>query len=315
VAEDPAVTRFGSGESLRLTASAAAQGHRIERAFPDEDLSDLEELRLWIRSTRPGDGAAGRPLYLEVALASAALGFADPANTWRRWLPVVQADRWELVRLSLDDLPGPIRAAASAIRITVLDESLGFTAHFDALFASREEMIADVETALEESLDGAFTVGGQSVGVVFYHATGTNPPKPPAAAQRPAIRVRLQAASPASARARAAAAPRDFSGDGFRMNGYAETYALDYALEPFSDQRRHDAAILGALLRTFAPRATLIAGGLPLPVEWQGIDAEPLVGERAVGRLRVLTTLAVRPAVPVQPVRALELTIDAPAAS
>lgn len=314
LATDPAVTRFGAGASLHLDATTSSLDHRAERAFPAEDLSTLDELRLWIRSSRPGDGAPGRPLFLELALASAGVAFDDPANTWRRRLPVTGPGRWELVRLSLDDLPGPVRSAVSAMRLTVIDESVAFTVHLDALFGARDEMIVDAEAALLERLDGTLPVDGGNAGAQFYHTTGTAPPNAPPAGQRPTLRIRLEGVHPSRTTHRAAGTARDYAGDGLRMDARAEPYALDYALEPFTDQRSHDAALLDGLLRAFAPRAELVAGGVPLPVEWRGVTPEPLAGERAVGRLRILTTLAVRPAVLVHPVRDIEITVDAPSA-
>ncbi|NNF58326.1 MAG: hypothetical protein HKN04_08790 [Rhodothermaceae bacterium] len=309
---DAALTRFGGGPSLVLTATANAEGHRGERTFPAEDLTDGDELRLWIQSTRVGDGKAGRPVYLELRLASAALGFDDPANTWARLLPVRRAGAWELITLSLDDLPAGLRAAANAMRLTCVDESLDFTCHLDALFSVREEMIQDVETALTERLDGAFTVGGDAVSVVFYHATGMVPPTAPAANQRPLIRLRPLDVAPAEFLTRSNTAPRDFSGDGMRLGARFVPYTLTYALDLFTDQRAHTATVFEGLLAAFAPRGVLVAGGMPLTVEWEGTTPEPLLGERLSMHIQVLTRLRVREALPVVPVQEIELAIDQP---
>src|SRR5262245_32596909 len=85
---DPSADAFGRGGLGMLIRAASGDGSEpppaAERRFtPPLDLRGADELRLWLRSTRPGDGGPARPFYLVLEATT------DPPGTgatWRRFL-------------------------------------------------------------------------------------------------------------------------------------------------------------------------------------------------------------------------------------
>src|SRR5207253_1480198 len=64
-----------------------------QRRFePPLDLRGTEELRLWLRSNRPGDGGTGHPFYLAFEASSKT---PAPTLSWGRLLPVKKRETWE----------------------------------------------------------------------------------------------------------------------------------------------------------------------------------------------------------------------------
>src|SRR5947209_3372303 len=107
---DAAQVRFGPDKkSGQITASTNSLNHRLQRTLPAIDLTNFDEIRLWLWSSRSADGSPAQPFFLEVRLASAAMSLQDPANPWLRYMRVSQVEAWEFVRLSLDDLPSQVR--------------------------------------------------------------------------------------------------------------------------------------------------------------------------------------------------------------
>jgi hypothetical protein len=159
LAATAAAARYGpDGRGMEISASAgsaAAPAPYAERRFtPALDLSDSDELRFWLRSSRPGDGRDARPVYLELEATT-----DPPAGApWRRMLPLRRANAWELQRLWLGDMSAALRGAVGFLRLRSLDGRIAFEAAIDDLIASVPQPIADVEEALTERLDGTFQV-------------------------------------------------------------------------------------------------------------------------------------------------------------
>ncbi len=120
---------------------------------PPLDLSQTEELRFWLRSSRPGDGSEGNPFYL----AFEATG-DSPELSWQRLLPVKQADVWEFHRLWLGDMPEELREAVVTFRLRRLDASVVFNVALGDVIAGTPEPLQDVESALLQRLDNRFQV-------------------------------------------------------------------------------------------------------------------------------------------------------------
>lgn len=273
VAVDAAVFRFGDDEeSLRVEVSDAAEGHRIERALADLDLSELDELRIAVRSNRRADGSAAAPFFFEIRLASAAMGFGDAGNTWSRFIPVEQADVWETVRLSIRELPAAVRSAVDAVRLVCIDDAEETVCHLDDAMAVREEPIADVEAALLQRLHEQFSVGGDAVAAVFYHTEDDKPPKAPNA---PAIRLHQYAVEKAGSRV-IPTRRRDYSGNGFSLSPHTIAFDLYYEVEVFAESRADKAQILDYLVTDITPYRPLVVNGLEHPLEWVQEDAERL---------------------------------------
>ncbi len=146
----------GLGMEIRASAGATALPQPYaERHFSSAlDLRDSEELRFWLRSSRPGSGEASRPVYLAFEADT-----DPPSGTpWRRLLPVRSADVWELQRLWIGDMPGALRQAVAYLRIVGLDGRIAFRASVDDLVATTPQPVTDVDAALLARLDGVFQV-------------------------------------------------------------------------------------------------------------------------------------------------------------
>ncbi|QXJ21276.1 hypothetical protein AGRA3207_002113 [Actinomadura graeca] len=157
----------------RLRHDGGAAG-TAEFVPPDPlDLAGAEELRLWIQADRPADGTAGRPYYLALSYQDAADG---PSDRHRWYLPVAAPGSWEQRRIGIEgDRRGAVRRLAL--------EPLGpepFTVRLTPLLAVREEMLGDVERALQDALAGVEPPG--LAGVPLAGAAGAGATAVPVAA-------------------------------------------------------------------------------------------------------------------------------------
>ena len=142
----------GSPSSTRLVATAASAGRRVALtpAAPI-DLGAYDELRFWVRSSRPARGSAGEPFYLAFAYHDA----ADAASDEHRWLvPVGRAGRWHQVVVGIES---DRRTAIDELRF---ESRLPMTweCHLDELRAVRPEMLRDAREALERRLAPALVL-------------------------------------------------------------------------------------------------------------------------------------------------------------
>src|SRR4051812_25741142 len=176
VIADPA-NLTGDG-SLRVTATTAALGHRLERTLPAADLTGFSDLQLVLRADRPADGSPAAPFFAELRLGSAAAPIGAGGNTWHRLLPVRSAGSFELVALALDDLPPAVRGAVTAVRLTVVDAARPVTLLLDRLAAVRESMLADADAALLARLDGLARIDDTPVPALVAEQ-GAADPQPP----------------------------------------------------------------------------------------------------------------------------------------
>lgn len=132
--------------SHRFSAPAGAPGATVELTFaPALDLSQLDEVRFWIRADRVADGSLVAPFYLEFYFADSGDGAADD----HRWfVGINQAATWEQRRIGIAS-----ERRSSVTRIGF--RSLGpqpFTCNVDDVLAVREEMLLDLETELAARL-------------------------------------------------------------------------------------------------------------------------------------------------------------------
>jgi hypothetical protein len=233
VGDGPASNRFDAPDgALGATATATP-------AAP-LDLSGFDELRFWIRSSRPADGSSRARFFLEISFTDA----NDAPGETHAWLvPVNRADIWEQRRIGIES---ERRSAVAALRFRCLTAD-AFTCNVDELLAVHEEMLADVEDAL------AATLG--PVAAVVVEA----PPVPTAAAA-PAIVV-----TPIGAMENQARSGAYLQRDSFRVRAAqtvcsvrpsARAYACDYELTALGTDRAQQASIYEGILR----RLTLDSG-------------------------------------------------------
>lgn len=265
--------RYGADkQSLRISGSANALDHTARRIFNPVDLSDFDELRVWFKSSRPADGSAARPFFLQALLAGPAMDLNAPANTWERLMPAAQANAWDLVQFGLQDLPPALRTAVNVIELRCVDASAPFTLQLDDLLAVRHEMIGDVDAALLARLDQQFTLNGIQVPAVIY-----SPDKPPNI-PLPHLRITHFDLRFAEERTLYAQTRSDYSATGFRLRPVSAAYDLSYEIEAIAASRTEQTRLLEFVLGAFMPYGTLLVNGILLPIECVNVPSDDLIG-------------------------------------
>ncbi|MFC0597811.1 hypothetical protein [Streptomyces palmae] len=150
------------------------------------DLTDWEELRLWIRADPPAHGTPQLPFYLALSYTDA----QDSQGSEHRWfIPVNDADTWEHCPIGIGD---DRRGAITRFRL----ETIGgtpFTAEVYQLRAVREEMLGDIERALVDALSGLRPPGLDRVPLLVSAAPGDQTVEPAyASGFAPGNRILLQ---------------------------------------------------------------------------------------------------------------------------
>jgi hypothetical protein len=257
-------TRIPPGNALssaRIAGSTAALNNTLRRTLAAVDLTNFDGLRLWINGSRAADGTASRPFFLELRLASAAMALTDPGNTWQRYLPVSQAGSWEVLRVSIGDLPAAVRGALTTIQLRCADASVAFSSNIQGLIAVRDAMINDVDAALRASLDGILSVDGATIPAVLHPAEG------PQTQTRPFIEILQFDARYSRERTDSTPTRGDFTNNGFSLRPPTNAYDLFYQVTAFASDRATQATMLEFVLRTLPARGLLMVNGMPLPME------------------------------------------------
>jgi hypothetical protein len=285
-APDTTRTAPASPTSLRITSNGAAAGHVLRRSIAAVDLTKFDELRLWVNGDRQADGSIVSPFFMELRLGSDALAIGDPANTWNRLLPVASVGAWELVRLSIRDLPAAVRGATTRLqlRCTV---GAAFSCNVDELFAVRDEMIGDVDAALVSRL-GQLTVNGKAAPAVLHPANGALDQ------ERPYIEITHYDVVFSGERTPSAGAKVDFSSDGYAIRGAQFAYDLFYEIACIADDRASQAAMLEFVVRTLRPRGDLLVNGFALPMETVTVAPVDRIGGERTDRIPIHYKIAAR---------------------
>ncbi|MBD2896952.1 hypothetical protein amrb99_59050 [Actinomadura sp. RB99] len=129
------------------------------------DLTEFNELRLWVQADRTAVGSDRLPYYVALAYQDAADG---PADRHRWYLPVNAPGGWEQRRIGIE---GDRRSAVRRFALEPLGPA-PFTIRLTPLLAVREEMLVDVEHALRESLAGLKPPGLTNVPVASAVSAG-----------------------------------------------------------------------------------------------------------------------------------------------
>lgn len=239
-------TPAGDHHSLMVAGSTGAQDHIARRSLPATDLGDFDELRLVLQGDRRTTGG----FYLELRLGSAALPIGAPGNAWHRHVPV-STGGWEVVRLSLIDLPPAVRSAVTMVQLQCIDAGADFTLRLDEALAVRPRMLPDLEQALFTRLHQQTSLSGNPVPAERVVAGGPWPVTSPCVAIVP-LELRHLAE-----RGTAAAHRCDFTADGYRIRSGPVAYEASYAIEPMADDRGDQAELMEFLLRALPPRGSL----------------------------------------------------------
>jgi hypothetical protein len=140
---------FAEGEvtvnRVRHGAATAAVAEFVPGATLD--LTDFDELRVWIRASAPADGSAAVPFYLALSYRDTNDG---PSDEHRWFVPVNAAAVWEQRRVGIE---GDRRSSIDRFRFETVGTA-PFTVDLFQLLAVREQMLPDVEQALVGALDG-----------------------------------------------------------------------------------------------------------------------------------------------------------------
>jgi hypothetical protein len=279
LADETAMVRFGADHrSVRLTSSTGGLDHTLRRSLPGLNITQFNDIRFWLRGNRLADGSPGRPFYLEVRLASAAMGLNDPGNTWRRFLPITQVDAWDLVILSLDNLPLAVRSAVNMIQFRCVNDSAPFVCFLDDLLAVREEMIGDAESALLALLNEVVAIDGNDVPAFITHPEGTPD-------QRiPSIRITMYDIQYVRELNSSSRKRRDYTATSFRMAPMSVHYDLYYFIDVYAETRQDKTELMEFVLRTLSPSVALLVNGMQLLLEWVTMDPLDQTGRRRSDR-------------------------------
>jgi hypothetical protein len=274
--------------SGRIVAGAEARGHRLRRAFGGLDLTSFDELRLWINGGRVADGSPGLPFFLALRLGSAALAIDAPGNTWRRLLPVMQADVWLPVRLSIGDLPDAVRSAVTAMELTCVAEDRPFACNIDSFVAVREAMIADVDAALHARLDRILAIAGNAVPAVLHPAGGT------LTQARPYIEITHYDIAYSPERTSPARPRRDFGARGYALRAPSHAYELFYQVTAVADDRPAQSAMLEFVLRMLPPQGEIMVNNDPLPLAAVRVEPCDQIGGARTDRIPLFYRVSAR---------------------
>jgi hypothetical protein len=248
--------------SLRITVSAAAAGHRLVRTLAAQDLSAIPEIRFWIRANRATASTTPESFFLRLRLGSAAAPAGNAANTWVRNIPVRQVNSWELVYVSLDDLPPAVRSAVTAIDFQCDPGDPAATFNLDSIMAVREELLSDIEAALVSAVhEKVLAPNNVKVPAVVHNPDGAVPAPPQ-------VRIYLTEMRADESR-NTQFARRDFTGQSFRQQLPVTGYSLIYELEGMAAEPETRSRIFDFLLIRFAPRDVLEVNNIAMPIEWQ----------------------------------------------
>ncbi len=260
---------FPSG---RITGTANSLNHLLRRTLPATDLSTFDDLRLWMYVDQPANNTSGRPLFLELKFASVAVPFADPGNTWQRYLPFSQARNWEPVTLSLSDMPAAVRSAVTGIQFRSALSGQSFSCLINDIITVSEHMIGDVDAALLALLNNGVSINGNAVPAVPHPAGGK------IAQARPYFEITQYDVVFSRERTDSARPRGDYSDKGYVLRGPSVAYDLYYQITAVADDRATQAEMLEFALQTLPARGELLVNGLGLPIESVAVYAFDQLG-------------------------------------
>jgi hypothetical protein len=139
--------------SNRLTSQPGSLGVGASVTFAVPlDLGAFDELRFWLHASRGASGSQTAPFFLEFSYTDT----GDLPGELHRWsVPVTEAGKWEHRRVGIEQ---DRRTAINQMQFRCLTD-LPFVCRIDELLAVREEMLADLESALTLRL-GGLTIPG-----------------------------------------------------------------------------------------------------------------------------------------------------------
>jgi hypothetical protein len=299
---------IGSPNSMRVAATPGASGHRVVRTLAPLDLTDFTELRWWVRSDRVADGSPTAPIRLRLELGSAALPIGSP-GTWRRLVPINRPRTWELVHVSLDDLPPQVVGGVEEIRFTVVDHSAAgidptVVLWVDELLACDPRLVSDVATALVAELDGKLIFGGTPVPAALLVPGAVQP-------AAPYLKVVVDDVAFSDRRTLAGGGKVDVVDTGYRVQGESVAYDVHFRIDPVTSSPTRYVAMVELVLDRLAHRRGLVVNGVELPLDRLPSTDHDRRGDVPVLRYTVAARTQVLDDEVVVPVSTLELATQA----
>jgi hypothetical protein len=271
----------GGGVAMRIDAAAGAAGDAppsAARKFPAPlDLRGFDELRLWLRSSRPASAAPDTPFYLALEATTA----AGPQPPWRRLLPVARAGAWELHCLWLGDMADELRQAVATLRLRSLDPTVAFRACLGELIATLPEPIGDLEEALVQRLDNAYSVLVE--GTPASVPAIVDVPESPGTRTAPFVLVTPWSLRALEPRGGASEVVDNFTPAGAHTRPARRLLRLEYRIDAFVTVRRQKSHLLERIVYDLAARRLRVGGELLEPVTFEPSESE-LAGLVAPGR-------------------------------
>jgi hypothetical protein len=255
-----------------ITASGAATNHTLRRTFaPTIDLTTFDELRLALYSNRVADGKSSTPFCLEIKLGSTVMPPSDPGNTWRRFIPATQSEVWDTARFDLSDLPAAVRGSVSAILLRCTDAG-AFQLNIEDIIGVREEMLGDIDIALQLLLNNKITLNGNAVPAVLHPGNG------PLTSARPYIEI-LNYDVVFSRERTASTRPRgDFFNGSYSLQPTSNAFDVFYQISAVADDRKTQSQMLELILRAVPPRGEILVNDYPLQVDAVTVNPIDMLG-------------------------------------
>ncbi|MGO8833606.1 MAG: hypothetical protein ACLQE9_12450 [Roseiarcus sp.] len=286
----PDLTRVAPGfaSSLRMAVAASSDSNILRRDFAAPlDLTAFDELRLTFASDRVATGAPAAPFYLELRMGSAAAPIASAGNLYFRQLPVAQTGVFDVARLSLADLAPSVRSAINRLELRVAG-NLSFNCNLEFLGAARDQMLADVDAALLNLLNGRLTVGAAAVPAVLHPANGT------LTQARPYFQILHLDTIFSNERTEANRSVGDYAGTKSSVRPRAFAFELLYQVTAVADDRATQAAMLDFALQTLPTRGSLFVNGYLLPAEMVFVPPRERIGAERTDEVPLFYRISTR---------------------
>lgn len=269
---DSSRARPGTSSAGLIAGTTNALNHTLRRNFAGLDLRGFDELRLWLYSDTAADGTPAHPFFLEMRMASAALALNDPGNKWQRYLPILQTQTWESVRLNIGDLAGAVRNAVTVMQLRCANASAAFACDISDIIAVRDAMIGDVDIALLALLNNKIVLNGAPVPAVLHQAEG------PLGQGRPYFEITQYDLVFSRERTQTARPRGDFTDLGYSIRPPSNAYELYYQVTAVADDRATQTQMLEFMLRALPLRGELVVNNFPLPMETVEVEPEDQIG-------------------------------------
>jgi hypothetical protein len=288
------ISKNGTATLIQSRSGVAVPPPFVQRQFANPvDLRQMDEVRFWFRSSRSGDGGSTKPFYLvfEITDSSSSL-------SWRRFLPVKQADTWQLHQLWLGDMPEDLRQAVEIVRLGSLDSGISFTAALGDLIATTPTPIQDVDSAFLNRLDRRFQVVVDDV--LTDVPALVELPENPGSRNLPYILITPWSIQPQDNGAGSSGLIDNYTpaANGRSQGAFSrpaqQSIRLDYAIDAFAGQRSQKASLLEQIISSLNRQSFLVINSEPISLTRFVPSAQEIAAFVVPGRTPLFYQLLIR---------------------